>query len=155
MRFPVLTRLSGMFFLAGAALAACHSAPPGAGVIRPSNDFVLALVSRYDSGWVHHDTSTVGSLLAPAYQYITNRGTEVDRGQIMAILASPDFSMTHGRRSEISIDLYADVATVVSRWQTEGSYQGEPYRDDQRCTQLWVRRDVGWQLTLEQCTNLQ
>ena len=115
---------------------------------------VATLVAQYDSAWNRRDTTTVNRLLAPRYQYFTSRGGVSSRAETMGFLSAPDYVLERAERSELSVSLSGPVAVVSSRWQGEGSYRGETFKDDQRCGQTWVRTDRAWQLLSEHCVQI-
>jgi Domain of unknown function (DUF4440) len=115
---------------------------------------VEAYVARYDSAWNQRDTSAVSRLLAPRYQYFTSRGGVSSRAETMAMLSDPGYRLAHAHRSEIVVSPSGPVAVVSSRWQGQGTYQGEPFKDDQRCGQTWLLTDRTWQLLSEHCVQI-
>jgi Domain of unknown function (DUF4440) len=129
---------------------------------------VEAYVARYDSAWNRRDTSAVGRILAPKYQYFTSRGGVSSRAESMAMLSDPEYRLERASRSEITVALSGPVAVVSSRWQGQGTYRGQPFKDDQRCGQTWLLSDVHrgtqgarelgdsreWQLLSEHCVQI-
>ena len=115
---------------------------------------VEALVARYDSAWNRRDTTAVGRLLAPGYLYFTSLGGVSSRAVSMGFLSAPDYLLTQAQRSEVAVSLSGPVAVVSSRWQGQGSYRGEPFRDDQRCGLVWLRSAGTWQLLSEHCVQI-
>jgi hypothetical protein len=99
---------------------------------------VRAYVAHYDSAWSQGDTSAVSRLLAPQYQYFTSRGGVSSRAETMAMLSDPDYRLEQANRSEIAVSWSGPVAVVSSRWQGQGTYRGQPFKDDQRCGQTWL-----------------
>ena len=119
-----------------------------------SAEQVEALVARYDSAWNRQDTIAVGGLLAPRYQYFTSRGEVSSRPKTMGFLSSPDYVLAQAKRSEVSVSVSGSVAVVSSRWQGHGTYRGEPFTDDQRCGQTWLRTTSAWQMLSEHCVQI-
>ncbi|HET6837494.1 MAG TPA: nuclear transport factor 2 family protein [Gemmatimonadales bacterium] len=117
---------------------------------------VEAFVARYDSAWNQRDTSGVNQLLAPGYQYFTSRGEVSSRAETMAMVSDPDYQLEHANRSEISVSRSGPVAIVSSRWVGRGTYQGQPFKDDQRCGQTWLQSEEEgtWQLLSEHCVQI-
>jgi hypothetical protein len=127
-----------------------------------------AYVAHYDSVWSRRDTSAVSRLLAPRYQYFTSRGGVSSRAETMAMLSDPDYRLEHAKRSEIAVSWSGPVVVVSSRWQGQGTYRGQHFKDDQRCGQTWLlagghrdARGVGelgdsseWQLLSEHCVQI-
>lgn len=115
---------------------------------------VAALVAQYDSAWNRRDTGVVSRLLAPRYQYFTSQGGVSSRAETLRFLSSPDYVLGHAKRSEVSVSLSGPVAVVTSRWQGQGIYRGEAFKDDQRCGQAWLRTGRAWQLVSEHCVQI-
>jgi hypothetical protein len=129
---------------------------------------VEAYVAQYDSAWNRRDTSAVGRILAPEYRYFTSRGGVSSRAESMAMLSDPGYRLERASRSEITVALTGPVAVVSSRWQGQGTYRGQHFKDDQRCGQTWLlagghrdARGVGelgdsseWQLLSEHCVQI-
>jgi Domain of unknown function (DUF4440) len=129
---------------------------------------VEASVARYDSAWNRRDTSTVGRILAPQYQYFTSLGGVSSRAESMAMLSDPGYRLERASRSEIKVAMSGPVAVVSSRWQGQGTYRGQPFKDDQRCGQTWLLSDPHretpgagelrdtreWQLLSEHCVQI-
>jgi hypothetical protein len=125
---------------------------------------VEAYVAHYDSVWNQRDTSAISRLLAPQYQYFTSRGGVSSRAETMAMLSDPDYRLEHANRSEIAVSWSGPVAVVSSRWEGQGTYRGQPFKDDQRCGQTWLLTDGSgqtellrqrtWQLLSEHCVQI-
>jgi hypothetical protein len=115
---------------------------------------VAGLVAQYDNAWNRRDAAVVSRLLAPRYQYFTSQGGVSSRAETLRFLSSPDYVLRHAKRSEVSVSLSGPVAVVSSRWQGEGSYRGEAFKDDQRCGQEWLRTGRAWQLVSEYCVQI-
>jgi ketosteroid isomerase-like protein len=116
---------------------------------------VTSLVARYDSAWNRRDSAAVSRLLAPDYQYFTSRGGISNRSESLTFLSSKDYVLDQAKRTEVSVTVSGPVAVVSSRWQGQGSYRGEAFKDDQRCGQTWLRTDRAWQLVSEHCVQIQ
>jgi len=103
--------------------------------------------------WLDRDAAVVDRIMGPEFVYIAPNGQILDRQTMLAIIRSPNYNLTSGSRTEVSvISLGADAAAVVSRWQGEGSYEGRAFRDDHRCTSVFVRHGSDWRMLLEHCS---
>lgn len=117
---------------------------------------VINLIQSYDEAWSKKDTATVASLLAEEYTYFSSRGSTRSRQWMLnQLLGNPDYQIEKVDRSEIAITLYPYTVIVGSRWKGTGSYKGQPVRDDQRCSQVVVKRDNRLFIASEHCTNIE
>ena len=138
--------------LATAPVAAQQRA---AAPVTTSEGAIRALVTQYDSAWRRRDVTTMGQLLAPTYLLFTSNGEVGTRGQTLEDLRSPGFVMGRLRRSEIAVRFTgAALAVVSSRWETEGTYGGAPFKQDQRCGLVWARVGAAWQIVSEHCIDI-
>ena len=103
--------------------------------------------------WLDRDAAVVDRIMGPEFVYIAPSGQILDRQTMLAIIRSSTYSLTSGGRTEVSVvSLGPDAAAVVSRWQGEGSYEGRAFRDDHRCTSVFVRQGADWRMFLEHCS---
>jgi hypothetical protein len=123
--------------------------------IDPASAEVLAIIDTYDSAWNRRDTGTVATLLADDYMYLSSDGRVLPRAETLGFLASPDYVLETAERSEVEIShLTAGMAVLSSRWHGHGTWRGEPFMDDQRCSLVLERAAGRWQLLAEHCTQI-
>jgi hypothetical protein len=146
-----ISRLLGGTALTLSAIVSLHAQVQGESQVAAH---VVTLVAQYDSAWNRRDTIAVSRLLAPRYQYFTSRGGVSSRAETMRFLIAPDYVLEQAKRSELSLSLSGPVAVVSSRWQGQGTYRGEAFKDDQRCGQTWLRSARAWQLLSEHCVQI-
>ena len=112
---------------------------------------------KWNQAWLDKDAATVDRMMADDYVYIAPNGQVWDRPTILKIIQSPSYHLDkNGASTEVMVKpVGSDAGAVVRRWQGEGTFEGKGFKDDHRCTSLWVRRGSEWQVVLEQCTNNQ
>jgi hypothetical protein len=93
-------------------------------------------------------------LMAPRYQYFTSRGEVRPRAEMLRFLGSRDYVLQNASRSEVVVTRTGPVAIVSSRWRGRGTYQGNPFTDDQRCGLVWLQTAGIWQLLSEHCVQI-
>jgi ketosteroid isomerase-like protein len=112
-----------------------------------------ALNERWNKAWLQKDVATVERLMAADYVYVAQNGQALDRGAVLAIIRSPGYKLHHGTRTEVIVrPIGADAAIVRHRWQGEGVFEGNPFKDDHTCVMLCARTSGAWQIVFEQCT---
>lgn len=135
-----------------ASSRACKPASPErAGAVA---DSVKALVALYDRAWNAHDTATVNRLLSRQYQYFTSKGDVNSKSDAITTLASPKYIIDRAARSEVTVRVSGPTSIVSSRWKGAGTWEGEPFTDDQRCGQVWTRAGASWQVLSEHCVQI-
>jgi uncharacterized protein (TIGR02246 family) len=122
------------------------------------NSFETELESvnqRWVGAWLARDPEEVDAMMAPGYVYVAPDGRVMSRKAIMEIVESPEYALSWGGRSEVSVSrITPDLAMVVCRWRGEGMYRGRRFRDDQRCSSLFVKRAGTWLVAHEHSSTL-
>jgi len=49
---------------------------------------------------------------------------------------------------------FEDSAIILRRSQSSGSYDGQAFTEDHRCSSVWLRRRGAWQLAWEHCSQI-
>jgi ketosteroid isomerase-like protein len=115
---------------------------------------ILRFVTRYDDAWNHKDTATIERVLAPDYVYFSSKGEVRSRQSLLEELLSPKYKLASAERTELKAYLTSDTAVVSSRWKGHGTYDGQEFHDDQRCSIVLARGKQGWLVLSEHCTQI-
>lgn len=146
----LMLAISSVGFFSTASVAAGAPTPE---TPTPETEVTRA-VEAYDQAWNRKDAAGFERLLADDYVYFTSKGGLRSRQQWVAFLGSPKYELAAAERSEIVVHRTADAAVVSSRWKGHGSYDGKPFRDDQRCGLVLGRTPAGWKVLSEHCTQI-
>ncbi len=138
----------------GTALA-CSTGTRGAALASPTPEEIRAVIRTYDAAWNRRDTATVAATLAEDYVYFGSDGRVVPRTETLAFLISPTYLLEAAERSELEV-AHATPTTVVvsSRWRGHGTWQGQRFSDDQRCSLVLDHATGRWRLLAEHCTQI-
>jgi ketosteroid isomerase-like protein len=137
-----------------AALGILGSGAPGTNAPAPKNDRVVDFVKNYDRAWNRKDVSSVERALAAGYVYFSSKGDVSSRQRTIDLLRSPRYILNSAKRTELEVHRTGKTAIVSSRWQGHGSYNGEEFRDDQRCSIVLVQAGRSWKVLAEHCTQI-
>lgn len=114
---------------------------------------VTTFIHWYDGAWNGRDTAMVNALLAPDYVYFSAQGGVTERAATLALLASPDYHLQAATRSDVNVThSSAGLVVLSSRWRGHGTWQGRPFRDDQRCSVVLRHTGRQWHVLAEHCT---
>lgn len=116
---------------------------------------VRDFVKDYDTMWAKRDTTAMKEAMAENYIYFSSVGSTTDRKKILGWFLPPDkYQVDTAIRSEIGVTIHGNTAIVSSRWIGSGSFDGEKFRDDQRCS-LTIQKENGKiKLISEHCTQI-
>jgi len=115
---------------------------------------ISRFVEMYDNAWNHKDTAAIERILAPDYVYFSSKGQVTSRQSLIEELLSPKYKLASAERTELKVYLTLDTAVVSSRWKGHGTYDGQEFHDDQRCSIVLARGKQGWLVLSEHCTQI-
>ena len=113
---------------------------------------VLAVIHRFDDGWKNKNMQAVDSTLSASYTYFTQSGGIFSRDSVVATAGESDYTLHDMSRSEPDIVLYDNTAIVSTRWKGKGTYRGEPFDEDQRCSIVVIKHEGKVEILSEHCT---
>lgn len=111
-------------------------------------------IERYDAAWAARDKAALEELIALNFVYFTSKGGEWSRSRWFAFMLSPAYTLEAAKRIEIVVHSTGDVAIASTRWVGNGSFEGRPFRDDQRCSMTLARDAGSWRVLSEHCTQI-
>ena len=115
---------------------------------------VLAAIEAYDAAWNSKDAAAVAGWLHPDYRYFSSAGEVLSRERMLEFLQSPDYIVVRAYRSELGVVHSGETGVASSRWVGRGSFAGEAFDDDQRCSLVLLRSDSDWRILAEHCTQI-
>ena len=127
-----------------------------AGQIEPLTEKeVTDFVRHYDDIWTKRDTTGMKKAMSENYIYFTSTGNTSTRDRIISWFVPADkYQVDTAVRSEIHVIINENVAVVSSRWIGSGSFDGERFRDDQRCSLTIQKVNGELKLISEHCTQI-
>lgn len=117
-----------------------------------TDDEVINVIKKFDDGWQNKNLKAVDSVLAPAYVYFTQSGGTFSRDSVVATAGEPSYLLHDMSRTELLISLYDNTAIVSTRWKGKGTYRGNPFDEDQRCSIIVIKKDGKVEILSEHCT---
>ena len=116
---------------------------------------VIDFVNEYDNMWASRDTAAMKGAMAEDYVYFTSVGSTITRDKIISWFAPADkYKVDTAIRNEIIVNIHGNTAVVSSRWIGSGSFDGEKFSDDQRCSLIIQKKEGKLKLISEHCTQI-
>jgi hypothetical protein len=110
------------------------------------------LTHAWIKAWLAKDVAAIEARMAPEYTYVGPNGQVLDRERILAIVRSPGYRLDRATSSEIHITRFKDSAILLRRSQASGSFDGQGFTEDHRCSSVWLHRRGAWKLAWEHCS---
>jgi len=116
---------------------------------------VTDFIKHYDDLWAKRDTIGMKKAIAENYIYFSSTGNTTTRDRIISWFTPADkYKVDSAIRSEISVNINDNTAVVSSRWVGGGSFDGEKFKDDQRCSLTIQKVNGEVKLISEHCTQI-
>jgi hypothetical protein len=119
-----------------------------------SREEVIAVINKFDEGWMAKDSALVDQALSPSYIYFTQSGGTFNRANIVHTSQSSEYKLDSVERSGYIVHIRGNTAIVSTVWKGRGKYRGEPFNDKQRCSLTIVKMDGKVEILSEHCTPL-
>ncbi|MBI5371801.1 MAG: nuclear transport factor 2 family protein [Sphingobacteriales bacterium] len=113
---------------------------------------VLDIINRFDEGWRHKNAKAVDSVLSKQYLYFTQSGHTFDRASLVQTASSSVYQLQTMERQQYAIQLEGNTAVVNTVWKGKGSYHGQVFDDNQRCSITVVKTSGEVKILAEHCT---
>jgi hypothetical protein len=113
---------------------------------------VVAVINKFDEGWENKNGKLVDSVLSPQYIYFTQSGNTFDRARLVKTASSSEYQLQTMARQQFTIQIEGNTAVVNTIWQGKGSYHGEQFDDNQRCSITIVKNHGQVKILSEHCT---
>jgi ketosteroid isomerase-like protein len=109
-------------------------------LIRAEEDWSRAIVSN--------EPEAIGSFMADDWVIIGPDGSTSDRASFLALVSSG--ALTHDVMDcdEARVRMYGDIAVVTLRCVSGGKYQGQPFKNVERVSDVYVRQEGRWKCVL-------
>ena len=150
-----MIKYAGLFVMAVFCFGCKHESEKPALETALTEKEVRDFLNDYDAMWAKRDTTALKETMADNYIYFTSVGSTTDRNKIVGWFVPADkYKVDSAIRSEIDVTIHGNTAIVSSRWIGSGSFDGEKFRDDQRCS-LTIQKENGKiKLISEHCTQI-
>ena len=143
------TRLIGALVLGiGLARVAANAASMDDHAIR-------GLERAWNQAELHHDVKAVDELLADTFVRVDNRGRLVNKAQYLKEIGSNFTQSLEIVHEDITVQMYGDMAIVVSTYHVRGSRNGKAFLERGRFIDTWVRLEDRWRCVANQETLVQ
>jgi hypothetical protein len=117
-----------------------------------TEDESINIIKKFDKGWDKKDMRIIDSVLSPSYLYFTQSGGIFSRDSVVATAGESSYKLNQVSRSEFEVTLSGNTAVVSTRWKGKGSYRGNAFDEDQRCSVIVIKEGDRVRILSEHCT---
>jgi ketosteroid isomerase-like protein len=119
-----------------------------------SRDELLAVTHEWDRAMVANDAEAIGRYMAADWVIVGSDGRVGDRATFLELVKSGALSHDVMESHDLDIRLYGDTAVVLARGISGGKYRGQPFREVERVSCVFVRAGGRWRCVLTHLSRL-
>lgn len=115
---------------------------------------VIRLVHDWDRAMVGNDADAIGRYMADDWIIIGSDGKVIDKATFLALVESGTVTHDVMESHDLNVRVYGDAAVVVARGVSAGKYQGQAFREVERATCVFIRKDGQWRCVVTHLSRL-
>ena len=120
----------------------------------PVEEELIAVATEWDQTMVQNDADAIGQYMADDWMIVGPDGTMSDKGTFLSLVKSGALSHNVMSSEDIRIRIYGDTAVLLARGVSGGNYQGQPFRDLERSSNVFVKQKGRWRCVLTHLSRL-
>jgi ketosteroid isomerase-like protein len=105
---------------------------------------LLALENGWNLAQLQRDSKALQVLLSDRYVYTDYDGTIMNKAQFLEDNKDPEYKPTLVTNEDVQVMIYSNVAIVIGKYHTRGTYRDKPFDHWGRFTDTWVRENNDW-----------
>lgn len=115
---------------------------------------LIAVALAWDRAMIENDPEAIGRYMDDDWIIVGSDGSVGDKAGFLTLVASGALSHDVMTSEDLRVRVYGDAAVVVARGVSGGYFQGRPFRDSERATSVFVRREGEWRCVLTHLSRL-
>jgi ketosteroid isomerase-like protein len=115
---------------------------------------LIAVARAWDQAMVQNDADAIGQYMAHDWTIVGPDGTMSDRETFLGLVKSGALSHDVMSSEDIRVRIYGDAAVLVARGVSGGRYQGQPFYEVERSSNVFVKQEGRWRCVLTHLSRL-
>jgi len=115
---------------------------------------LVRVANDWDRAMVANDAEAIGRYMADDWTIIGPDGSVGDKRTFLRLVESGALSHDVMESDDVTVRVYGDTAVVTARGVSGGQYQGQPFREVERSSCVFVRQDGQWKCVLTHLSRL-
>ena len=115
---------------------------------------LIGVANEWDRAMVENDAEAIGRYMADDWTIIGPDGSVGDKPTFLGFVRSGTLSHDVMESDDLRVRVYGDTAVVTARGVSGGKYQGQPFREVERSSCVFVRQEGQWRCVLTHLSRL-
>jgi ketosteroid isomerase-like protein len=125
----------------------------GAAMDGSIRDELMAVVREWDRAMVENDPDAIGRYMADDWTIVGSDGSVGDKASFLGLVKSGALSHDVMESHDVNVLVYGDTAVVIARGVSGGKYQGQPFREVERVSCVFIK-EGRWRCVLTHLSRL-
>jgi ketosteroid isomerase-like protein len=109
---------------------------------------LIVVANEWDRAMVENDAEAIGQYMADDWTIIGSDGSVGDKATFLGLVRSGELNHDVMESHDLQVRVYSDTAVVTARGVSGGKYQGQPFREVERVSCVFVRQEGRWRCVL-------
>jgi ketosteroid isomerase-like protein len=119
-----------------------------------TRDELITVAHAWDAAMVANDAEAIGQYMADDWTIVGPDGRVSNKATFLELVRSGALSHDVMETHDLSVRLYGDTAVTLARGISGGKYQGQPFREIERVSCVFLRQDGRWKCVLTHLSRL-
>ena len=115
---------------------------------------LVEVAHAWDRAMTANDAAAIGRFMADDWIIVGSDGSVTDRAAFLGLVESGIVSHDVMTSENIRVRVYGDAAVVTSDGVSAGKYHGQPFREVERASSVFVRQSGTWRCVLTHLSRL-
>lgn len=115
---------------------------------------LIIAANEWDRSMVENDPDAIGRYMADDWVIVGPDGSVNDKATFLRLVKSGVLSHDVMESSDFQVRVYGDTAVVLSQGVSGGRYRGQPFREVERVSCVFVRETGRWRCVLTHLSRL-
>lgn len=117
-------------------------------------DELRAVVAAWDRAMVQNDVRAIERFMADEWTIIGPDGRSSDKARFLGLIDSGALTHDVMQSEAVTVRVYGDAAVVLAHGVSGGTYRGQPFREVERQSNLFIRQGTVWKCVLTHLSRL-
>jgi ketosteroid isomerase-like protein len=118
------------------------------------SDELIRLSREWDRAMIQNDVEAIGRYMDDDWIIVGSNGSLCDKARFLFLVQSGTLTHDVMESHDMQVRVYGEAAVVIARGVSGGTYQGQPFRDEERVSCVFVRQDGRWRCVLTHLSRL-
>lgn len=115
---------------------------------------LIRVARDWDRAMIGNNAEEIGRYMAEDWTIVGSDGNVSDKGTFLALIKSGALTHDVMTSEDLNVRVYGGTAVVIARGVSGGKWQGQAFREAERVTCVFVRRDGQWRCVLTHLSRL-